>query len=256
MRFFLFISLIFLLSCNNNSVKEKQRFSDSMIKDNLPKYEKYVAYELPLPIEIFKNIKKNTLFNILNLAKPKDAVTLENWRVALFLGIYSADLAYITEFSLRDNFPEYTHLCATFSERLGIPNNFGYEFLEKVEKNIDNKDSVVYFTTEAYYKTCKYLDEKESDNLLYLTIYGGWLETFKIVILNYNYDPSLIDLTVKDSDKLITFLTKLKLESSNIKDTSIFEKIIEDLKFIKKNCSSKNPTKTVETFNKVYNQYF
>jgi len=62
---------------------------------------------------------------------------------AINLGIYGADLAYSTTYQMKQETMNFLKVCRQLVEELNINAGFTPELAINVEKNIDNKDSLI-----------------------------------------------------------------------------------------------------------------
>ena len=96
---------------------------------------------------------------------------------ALNLGIYGADLGYVTLYDQNAKAISYLSTVESLAKDLGISGAFDKTFLERFEANSDNEDSMLVILTDAFRKGDSFLKENERKNTSALILTGGWLES-------------------------------------------------------------------------------
>lgn len=96
---------------------------------------------------------------------------------ALNLGIYGADLGYVTLYDQNAKAISYLSTVESLAKDLGISGAFDKSFLERFEANSDNEDSMLVILTDAFRKGDSFLKENERKNTSALILTGGWLES-------------------------------------------------------------------------------
>jgi len=96
---------------------------------------------------------------------------------ALNLGVYGADLGYVTLYDQNAKALAYLSTVESIAKDLGISGAFDKTFLERFEANSDNEDSMLVILTDAFRKGDNFLKENERKNTSALILTGGWLES-------------------------------------------------------------------------------
>ncbi|MCX6181945.1 MAG: hypothetical protein NT150_08475 [Bacteroidetes bacterium] len=136
-------------------------------------------FSIPSPIELSLLIKESGLAfdaEILNKDSKVDQYTTTTQR-ALNLGIYGADLGYTSIYERPDASLKYMRSVRKLSDQLGITDAFDNSTIERVEKNIENKDSLLLLVSTAYRDCDDYLKRNDMQNVGALIITGGWIES-------------------------------------------------------------------------------
>lgn len=95
---------------------------------------------------------------------------------ALNLGIFGADLSYTSIYNQNQESIIYLSCTKQIADKLGLDKAFGDETIERMEANIDNRDSLVSIISETYYELDAYLKENKRDHVSAWVIAGGWIE--------------------------------------------------------------------------------
>src|SRR5690606_14701784 len=95
---------------------------------------------------------------------------------ALNLGIYGADLSYASVFDHTQESMLYTACVQNLAKRLDVSHAFDQATVDRMERNRNDRDSLLNIISETYWDVDAYLKENERENLSALMIAGGWVE--------------------------------------------------------------------------------
>ncbi len=95
---------------------------------------------------------------------------------ALALGMYGADLAYVTVHKDGQRALTILQTVHQLSDKIGIANAFDQELMEGFKKSLNNEDSLLRFTGTAFRSADQYLKNNSSDDVSALVLTGGWIE--------------------------------------------------------------------------------
>lgn len=139
---------------------------------------KNIFHNIPSPMETAALLKKaGAEFDksILNDVKNVDNYTASS-RQALNLGIYGADLSYASVFNNTQESMLYTSCAQKLAKKLDVSNAFNEEVVERLERNRNDRDSLLSIISETYWHVDAYLKENQRDNISALMVAGGWVE--------------------------------------------------------------------------------
>jgi hypothetical protein len=136
-------------------------------------------FSIPSPIQLGSIIANNGASydnEMLNKANKADlyATTASQ---ALNLGIYGADLGYTTLYDHQQESLKYMKASRKLADVLGISEAFNDETIAQIERNLDNKDSLLYLISNSYRKADDFLQIRERKHIGALIIVGGWIES-------------------------------------------------------------------------------
>ncbi|HIE15301.1 MAG TPA: hypothetical protein EYP69_00070, partial [Bacteroidales bacterium] len=126
----------------NNEV-EQDLENEGALSDELNK-TKQVFYSLPSPIETALLLKRaGAKFNEEYL-NPVDNISKYTTQklMALNLGVYSADLSFVSMFDQSQLSVKYLSATKKLADELGILNAVDQSIFERMDSNIDNTDSL------------------------------------------------------------------------------------------------------------------
>jgi hypothetical protein len=219
-KIILFISIIEILFsfCSTN----KQQNNDIKLKDTLSinKSSIYKRYSIPLPIEIFREINKNYRFGEQCLTPlPNKETTYSQIKDAIMLGIYSADLAYCSVLENGQTTLNYSDACGFFAKELRIEDAYNTKYIDRLKNNINNTDSLIIITNNAYSQTCNLLENYGFHNIMPFVVYSGWIESLYLTFCSMPDSLEKTDFVKQIISKvkistLINYLYDVQIETS------------------------------------------
>ncbi|MBN2669684.1 MAG: hypothetical protein JXR60_10695 [Bacteroidales bacterium] len=184
------ISVIFVLlvaSCTNSSENQDndaEAIENEVLQEidstttQIYKFDN-TLFSIPSPYEVSILMKKLNLdYNpsLINSVGNAQSYT-DNFKKALNLGVYGADLAYL---NMNKQIPEAAKYFATIkitAEELQLSGAFDMNTIQRVENNLGNEDSLLFILSKAYRNTDKYLKDNNRQDIGVLVITGGWIES-------------------------------------------------------------------------------
>lgn len=148
-----------------------------------------IFFSIPSPVEMSSLIKQNGYqFDQGKLVATAnvDKYTGEA-RQAVMLGIYGADLSYTAIFDQKQLTTEYFAAAQKLAGSMDADGTITPELLERLEKNQENRDSMLHIISEAYSDLNGYLKEKNRVEVSAMVVAGGWLEALYLST-QYNGD--------------------------------------------------------------------
>jgi hypothetical protein len=169
-----------LWSCGS-STKEENSNSDefNQSEESLKDQIKDVMYNLPSPSEIPYLLQATGAeFNqsLVNDVKKVDQYTTRNDKAALNLGIYAADIGYLSSYEKTQQSITYLAATKSLADKLGVIGSFDLNELERFESNISNKDSLTSILDNSVKKTEIYLKDDSRNKLAALMLTGSFIE--------------------------------------------------------------------------------
>ena len=162
-------------SKNSDEFAEAEKSLQDEIKD--------VVYNIPSPSEIPYMLEATGAeFNqsLVNDRKKADSYASESDKIALNLGVYTADIGYLSSYDKTQESIDYLNACKGLANQLGVIGSFDAEILKKFEANISNKDSLAALLNDTMKKTDKYLQDDNRSKLGALLVTGSFVEALYI----------------------------------------------------------------------------
>jgi hypothetical protein len=174
----LLITLV-LWSCGSSKKDEKNSDEFNQAEESLKDQIKDVVYNIPSPTEIPYLLEATGAeFNpsLINDRKKVDQYASRNDKAALNLGVYAADIGYLTSYDKTQEAIDYLAAAKTLADNLGVIGAFDSDIMTKFEANIANKDSLASLLNQTVQKTDGYLKDDNRNKLASLIVTGSFVE--------------------------------------------------------------------------------
>lgn len=135
--------------------------------------------QMPSPIEMAILVKHaGGEYNsaLLNDVKRIDEYVTTG-KKTLNMGVYSADVGYTSLYKQTQETVFYLNNVRKLSDAIGLSDAFDQEVFDRVESNIENRDSLLQILSASYDMANQYLKENNRMNTSVLMIAGGWVES-------------------------------------------------------------------------------
>jgi hypothetical protein len=250
LSYFSFITLIAmgLTSCGSSSSdKDKNSSEFKEAEQSLKEQIEEVIYNIPSPSEIPYLLQATGAeFNssLLNARTKVDQYASRTDKAALNLGVYAADIGYLSSYDKTQEAIDYLNSAKTLADNLGVIGSFDVEVLQKFEANISNKDSLARLLDRTIKKTQSFLADDDRNKLSAMVVTGSFVEGLYISTGLIKSYPK--DLLPDDSRNLVlTPLMRVVLEQkksvtdlvkmlSSLEQTDPIASIVTDLKSLEK----------------------
>ena len=218
---FLFIAVFTFFGCKPKQEKEPAAAEESgkEIKKEAV-IEEISGYPLPTSFEVTKMLneaKAPYILSICNTNENVDNYFLQKEK-ALNLGVYGADLSYASTYNMKQETMLYLEASRRLTDEMEISTAFNLNYVERIENNLENGDSLISIISDSFYDTYNYLTTNKKDKIAILVMAGSWIEGL--------YITTQIALTAGDNTKFLDIITHQ--ESSLKKLLEIIEPLVED----------------------------
>ncbi len=230
---FFAVVLLFMACSDSGNKTESEGGGDAVGEYKLDK-AKEILYMIPSPVETVSLLKKagaEYKGEILNPAENVSKYQTTRSK-AINLGIYGTDINYASMFDQTQETMFYVKCAKTLANDLGVMNAFDKETLDRIEGNIENRDSMVQIMSDTYFEADAYLKENERQNISALVIVGGWLEGLHIAVNIAKQKPGNEKLIKRISEQKYSLNNLVLLVNSYEKNEDI-KYILDDLMQIK-----------------------
>lgn len=142
------------------------------------------VFIIPSPIQTAILIQKSGALYDKSMLNGSDKVNSYStkFQKCLNLGIYGADLGYTTLYDQTQDALMYFKATNTLATDLGLSNAFDKSLLERFQKNIGKKDSILVLVSSAYRASNDFLKNNDRNEDAALIVAGGWIETLQFAI--------------------------------------------------------------------------
>jgi hypothetical protein len=172
-----------IVSCGPAAKQEDKSEEYKQAQESLKDQIQDVVYNIPSPSEIPYLLQATGAdFNqsLVNDRKKADQYAMRNDKAALNLGIYAADIGYLSSYDKTQEAIEYLGAAKGLADNLGVIGSFDPEVLKRFEANISNKDSLAALLNQSVQKTDKYLKDDSRNKLAALMVTGSFVEGLSI----------------------------------------------------------------------------
>jgi hypothetical protein len=182
---FLMISMaVVFTSCKGKTktADQDQVVADSLNKTLLATEVGEVLYPLPTPFEMTKMLNDiGATYSTKNLnSTTKVEKYFKESQKAVNLGIYGADLAYVSTYQQQQDIQVYLNAIKKLADQLGITYDYSKLLSDEYKEKFNNKDSLTNIVTNTIYDTYYYLDQKSNPDLAVTMVTGMWVELMYI----------------------------------------------------------------------------
>jgi len=144
-------------------------------------------FSVPSPIQTALLIQKSGITydkSVLSVSNKVNSYSTDFTR-ALNLGIYGADLGYVSLYNQTQDALGYLAALKQLTDKLGISAAFDSATMDRIKNNITNKDSMMVLVGIAYRGSDAYLKENQRTDISSLILTGGWLESMHFSLAAY-----------------------------------------------------------------------
>ncbi len=176
--------LMLAFSCGTKNSTSNKGTIDTISTEGMNNaYLESVYYRFPTPDEVFKFINNEKLkFNpsLLNeVSKIDTYLDIKSQTTAL--GVYIADLAYVTMFEAYNKSADYYKAVHELSSKIRISSAYDLEVAQRIEKNLLNIDSLKSISIDSYSSMVEFLVLNNREKTLALIAAGSYIECFHLV---------------------------------------------------------------------------
>lgn len=180
----IFAAALLLFGCGSEqkpAVEESQPAAveaKEMTDEDLAEADNMIK-QMPSPIEMAILVKHaGGEYNsaLLNDVKRIDEYVTTG-KKTVNMGVYSADVGYTSLYKQTQETVFYLNNVRKLSDAIGLTDAFDQAVFDRVEANIENRDSLLHILSGSYDVANQYLKENNRMNTSLLMIAGGWIES-------------------------------------------------------------------------------
>jgi hypothetical protein len=141
-------------------------------------------FSVPSPFQTAFLIKKTGAAYAKDILNPSASVNSysTNYQKALNLGVYGADLGYVTLYDQTQDALGYFQSVKKLADDLGVSAAFSKDLLERFQKNLGKRDSMLNLVSSAYRSSNDFLKNNDRNEVGALIIAGGWIESLHFAV--------------------------------------------------------------------------
>lgn len=231
---YLAFAVLFLTSCQSEQEQESDKKEKPSVEKGIKKVKETkervdaaqkIFYTIPSPLEtvsLFKKAGADYNKSLLNPVGNVDEYST-NKKKALNLGVYGADLSYSSIFEKTQQSIHYLNCASQLAEGLDINRAFSNKTALRLEKNLNNRDSLLTIISDSYWKADGFLKENNRENISALIITGGWIEGLYLGSHSLDNEKEDTKLAKRVAEQKYSYNHLIKLlktfpEDSDVKD--------------------------------------
>ncbi len=225
-----FFSVAALVGCaeeksgdeHQEAQEEIQVQNDNAVASNMMKLDGEI-FSIPSPVQtaiLFRKMKVPYQDELLNAPDEREKYTTRSAK-ALNLGVYGADLAYLSNYNNNQQKILYFKAIESLSNDLNIRNQVDQAVLDKFAKYVDIPDSLHAVNAELFSAGDRYLKENKEDATATLILAGGWIEGMHIALSAAKANPALMSRVGEQQSAINSILALLERIEDPMKDTLI-----------------------------------
>jgi hypothetical protein len=225
------LASVFVYSCGGSKQEDTSTTDDLPDTDTVKAMALNVGGELfsvPSPIQTALLIQKSGVTYDKNILNPgnKNGQYSSDYTKALNLGIYGADLGYVSMYNQTQDALGYLGAVKQLADKLGVSAAFDQQTMKRINDNISNKDSMLVLVGIAYRASDAYLKTNKRTEISSLILAGGWIESMHFSIVAYTQKPTdEIKFRIAEQKQALGSIIKL-ITSHNM---PVAADLIEDL---------------------------
>ncbi|MFA5818352.1 MAG: hypothetical protein WC854_03635 [Bacteroidales bacterium] len=230
----LIISFSCLTSCKDRATKKQQKKIEQEQVDTIKSQIEANVYPLPTSASVIKMLTELEVGYIIGISNPvaNTKKYFSSTTRAINLGVYGADLSYVTLYNMNQEVINYLDAIRSLSNELNMSKIYSTELYDKIKQNFDNKDELVKILTSAFNDTYSYLSENDQQPLALLVVGGAWVEgmylTTHVSYAAYQVaDITRVLLEQKKSFELFLEITQPYASDPSVSD---FVKLLDPVK--------------------------
>jgi len=224
------------LSCKTDVKKEKtseidsEALSDSLLKTD----EDLVFYSFPSSQEMFSFIKRDAeMVYRTDLVNPPQNISryINTTSRTLALGVYLADLSYMTLFNKTSSAYDYIDIIQQLSNDLRINLPFQDDILKRLKNNLTNQDSLIKISDQYSSKIIDYLLKNNKEQVLATVTAASYIEGLYIALnlVGEYSDNNQVIRRIVEQKYSFTNLIKYAEKHKADKSTKIASDFLEEI---------------------------
>lgn len=215
-------------------IQASTNFFSSVQKDTIE--SKGVVYTYPTPDELLEVVdKENIRFYNKYLNPPENSNKyIHSFSKNLNLGIYLSDIGYASFFSKRNKIAGLIETINMLSTNLLISNELRNNFRNDIERNIDNLDSIYYFTNHYYTGIMRELEKNNINHTMVIINTGAYIESIYLalsLVESYSTDNEIVKKIAEQKNAFVNLnqVSNLYIKNDYVKSILPYQERVIDI---------------------------
>lgn len=199
------IAPFFLFSCGEEKPEVNEKVEGIEKSDELSRTDQIenIVYNIPSPTETVSILKRAGAIYVFDY--PNDPLNVEDYqslsKQGLNMGVYGSDLTYATVFNKSTETTFYLSCVTKLGRSLGVEQVFNEDVNERIQDNVDNRDSMQVIVNETFWELDAYLKDQGRENISSLIVAGGWIESLYLAAQFVKANPENIEMKERLSEQ-------------------------------------------------------
>jgi hypothetical protein len=209
------IMAVLSMGCNNskqaNEALQNQTPKVDSANSTLLKINNQI-FSIPSPIQTALLIKKSGYSynkSILNNSDNYNKYDTK-YKKALNLGIYGADLGYISLYDQTQDALSYLASVEKLATDIGVADVFTPALVKRFQQNMGKQDSLLAMVSEAFRKSDAFFKDNRQNDVSSLVLIGGWIESLHFAI-EANTQSGQKDVMTRIAEQKISLQNLVKM---------------------------------------------
>src|SRR6185312_9698603 len=179
---------VLITACRNNNPAV-----DKSLQPNMPKVDSNnptllkinnQIFSIPSPIQTAMPIKKSGFPYNKEMLNSSDNYSKYDtkFKKALNLGIYGADLGYISLYDQTQDALSYLASIEKLATDVGVSDMFNATLVKRFQNNMGKQDSLLAMVSEAFRRSDAYFKDNKQNDISSLVLVGGWIESLYFAV--------------------------------------------------------------------------
>lgn len=230
----IFIALLALVGCKNRTSNNNKALQPPVNKVDstntaLLKINNQI-FSIPSPIQTAMLVKKSGYAYNKQILNNSDNYTKYDtkYKKALNLGIYGADLGYISLYDQTQDALSYLASIEKLATDVGVSNMFNADLIKRFQQNMGKQDSLLAMVSEAFRRSDAYFKDNKQSDISSLVLVGGWIESLYFAVQAGNTQTNQKDIIRRIAEQKISVQNIVKMLQP-YSDRPEYSKLIKDL---------------------------
>ena len=193
-----------------------------------------IVYNIPSPTETVSILQKAGAKYVFDF--PNDPQNVDDYQTttkkALNMGVYGADLTYASVFNKSTETSFFLTCVTKLGRKLNVEQVFNEDVNERIQDNVDNRDSMQVIVNEVFWELDAYLKEQGRENVSTLIVVGGWIESLYIASQFVKLNPDNEEMKQRIAEQKYSLDNLIGLIKSNGNKVGV-EDILQSLEELK-----------------------
>ncbi|HKK59182.1 MAG TPA: hypothetical protein VJ937_06870 [Salinivirga sp.] len=235
MQKIIFFSIIIFLTsaCNTSQEKkvEASKTDQATTNSQDKKLVEQIFYNVPSPLEMAQMTRDAGMQFNSELTNPTEnkQYYIDQTTQALNLGVYGADLSYARIFDQVQEAVNFLAVIRELTESLQIPQDKETFALDKIEKHINNRDTLLHIITEIYSDMDIYLKENNRGIVAAMIITGGWIEGNYLALQSMNKEKPNEKVLRRVAEQKLSLASLIELIKPHVRTNHKSGQVLADL---------------------------